>query len=277
MVLLELSDLTLMVYLGVLLQAILMLRGKTVSNRFFMCLAVPLILVILSRTILPALLAIDKWFFVLFMICLLVRFKEDILPVVTREVLLSWTILFGFLLVDAPSFLGTDANETRAFTLVAFVIMLAVMVVSFVNVKLEKYSKLFFYIWAVLISFMLSFYTLTESGGFSLLDIQDVTVMDVLGLILAGMVFFYSMMMYSLLFFVVILRFPGYSEAYTLRFIDTKPNPPYSFILLVAQLGSLVGNHYLNMLPDMVLVSMWLVFIEHITRLRLDDKPPIVY
>ncbi len=251
---------------GVLVQAILLIRKDFNWLKFAGCVGIALFGLLPGKheyhyTLLPHIF----FCFCMFSFMFALFFKEDILPVVSEKVLLSYSIIFWF---SFFSFFYKDAFIHKFLFCLFLIPSLAAVVIAFIKIKLNFWGKLMFYTWFLVIVLSLGLFRFSFSHLSLFFDSYHVPWIGTIDCLLTGMAFLYLVVNATYIW--ELIPIPGKNQSWesrmkewheltnlmTQRCEDQQPTHLQTILIIVLQGGGLFLDYIFHFIPAGVLINV---------------------
>ena len=255
--------------LGVIIQAILLIRNDWDWGKLGLCLGIglmgfmpgkhennydPLIHIFLC--------------FCFFAFIFAITFKEDILPLISEKILLSYSLIFWF---SFFSFFYKDAFIHKFLFILFLLPSLATVFIAFIKSKLNFWGKLFFYSWFLTIIVSLGLFRFSFSHLSLFFSNHHSSWIGPIDCILTGMAFLYLVVNATYIW--ELIPIPGKNQSWksrmeewheltnlmTQRCDDQQPTHVQTILILVLQGGGLFLNYQYHLVPAAVLINVLLL------------------
>jgi len=252
--------------LGVITQAILLIRNDWKWGKFALCIGAgcfgmmpgkheynyePLMHIFIC--------------FCIFAIMFALFFKEDILPLISEKVLLSYSLIFWF---SFFSFFYKDAFIHKFLFFLFLIPSLSAVYIAFIKTKLNFLGKLFFYTWFLIIVVSLGLFRFSFSHLSLFFDKHHVPWIGSVDCLLTGMAFLYLIVNATYIW--ELIPIPGKNQTMesrmqqwheltnlmTQRCDDQQPTHLQTILILVLQGGGLLLNYLYHLVPAGVLINV---------------------
>lgn len=268
--------------LGVLLQAFFMIRYKLNSKNklfeFSACLVLALIssFYLNNKIKLPDSLYFSILFFsFVFSILFGHYFKKDILPDITEHTILYFTIIFWYIFFPGLKSLLFSLDLMPSLdSLLLFPILigsLGVLFISFSNVKLNIFWKLFFYIWFLSIIICLNILCFLSKNISFFFNKEAIITLSPLEILFSGMVFFYLIV--NVLYIYELIPIPAKHQSFnerikewkkyinmlTNKYSDNQLKPVHSLLTILFLGGFFVSNYFLQFAPAYLIINIAII------------------
>jgi len=198
-------------------------------------------------------------------------FREEILPEISEKNILSMTIIFWFLLLihGLPRILIPISFPV-------FIVLLmptaGSLLLAFTKNKLGFYPKVFFYAWFLLamVFTTCSYFSTGDVSFFT--DTTASRTVNLLDVFLAGMVFMYLISITAPLMGLIAEKhheeWMENARILARKYSNEQLKTATSIRIIVFQGGILALNYYLHLLPDSLLINIWIIFLPQLTKLN---------
>jgi len=254
---------------GIFIEAYLLTRQKLTFRKFLgkyiPCLIITLFLFIymLIRSDTGSFYGAAFLSFIIFSILFSIVAEEEILPEISEQTILSFTLVFWYI-----CFTHFSVGFSHLWVKIALIPSIATLIISFINRKLGFFWKLFFYNWfLLLIIFFGIFYF--SFGNLSFFFIKEnIKNLSVIGVMATGMAFLY--LIANSFYFFELFPIPGKHQSFreriemwkehtrllTSKYTDYQLKPAYSFLLILFQGGILVLNYFFKFVSEDLIISI---------------------
>ncbi|MBF0571306.1 MAG: hypothetical protein HQL12_05485 [Candidatus Omnitrophica bacterium] len=252
--------------LGVLIQAILLIQSDLKWGKLAGCVGLGLCGMLPGKheynyELLPHIFIC----FCLFAVSFAMFFKEDILPVISEKVLLSYSLIFWF---SFFSYFYKDAFIHKFLFFLFLIPSLATVFIAFIKLKLNFWGKLFFYSWFLIIVVALGLFRFSFSHFSLFFDEQHVPWFGPIDCALTGMAFLYIIVNATYIWELIPLRGKNQSwknrmkewheltSLMTQRCDGQQPTHLQTILILVLQGGGLFINYLYHLIPADLVVNV---------------------
>ena len=196
-----------------------------------------------------------------------VLFQKEALPNIGEQNLLSYTIIIVYMIlayVYKPD--NTTLSADMILVLFLAAITLPVLFISFFDFKLKPMTKIILYLWFIIISIIL---ILTQVNVWEISKfLQNRSPFEAL---LGGMVLLYLLV--NVMAIIKLIPFPSedrsidealrdckeHANLLAEKFMDYQLRPFHAALILVFEAGMLASNYYLKIVPDFVVINLWIL------------------
>ena len=199
-------------------------------------------------------------------------FKEQILPRITEGVVLSFTIVFMFILLVYFQ----QAIDYLPVLILVILATIGTLTFAFTSLKPGYYTRFFLYAWFLIMVVSITVWQVVYSDTFRSVLFSEVKSIDIASAFFGGAVFYYLVAHAFYLF--ELIPIPGENEGirdrirrlkedirlFSEKYLDHEIKPSHAMIMIVVQAGLLVINHTLGILPDVLLVNIILIFVAQV-------------
>ncbi len=199
-------------------------------------------------------------YFLFFSIVYAGMFKKEILPVINEAILLFFTIIILYLSYFYFSFVFN----------ILLVPALLVFICSFTNIKLPGFWKVMGYVWFLVINIVLIIFQFKHGNLYYVFQGTSVSLYEIF---FTGMTFLYFVanVMCVLEFVPLPSKHQTFSQKMaqikdhikiiTAKFSDYQIRLHHSLIVIVLTVGILLGNYYLQLVPDNTIVNISIIVV----------------
>jgi len=192
-------------------------------------------------------------------------FREEILPVITDKLLLSFHTVFLYIFF---SFYYQDNVINRAVTVGLMLATLIVLYIAFAHPKLSYWSKLFLYSWSLALVVCIGVSQFSFSYALIFFDPQGWTSMSLLDSFVTGMAFLYLAIHCYYLWALLPIPYKGqlwedrlkewqeFSALMVKRYDDRPHSHLESILIIVLQGGALLLNYRFHLLSPGMAVCL---------------------
>jgi hypothetical protein len=263
---------------GVLVQAILLIRNDFDWLKFAGCIGVGLFGMMPGKHEYNYEPLIHIFFcFCLFAFTFAMAFKNDILPVVSEKILLSYSLIFWF---SFFSFFYKDAFIHKSLFFLFLIPSLATVFIAFIKSKLNFWGKLFFYSWFLSIVISLVLFRFSFSHLSIFFDKHHTPWIGSVDCVLTGMAFLYLVVNATYIW--ELIPIPGKNQSMasrmkewheltdlmTQRCDDQQPTHLQTILILVLQGGGLFINYQYHLVPAGLLINVLLLLPVFLSSAR---------
>ena len=200
----------------------------------------------------------------IFAVTFALAFKEDILPLITEKVLLSYSLIFWF---SFFSFFYKDSFVHKTLFCIFLLPSLATLFIVFIKLKLNFWAKLFFYSWFLIIIVSLGLFKFSFGHLSLFFDTHHTPWIGTIDCLLTGMAFLYLAVNATYIW--ELIPIPGKNQSWenrmkqwheltdlmTQRCDDQQPTHKQTILILVLQGGGLFLNYQYHLVPAQILIN----------------------
>ncbi len=206
--------------------------------------------------------------FSMFAVIFALAFKEDILPVISEKLLLSYSLIFWFAFF---SYFHRGTILRNALLVVMLIPTMATILVACTRPRLSFTLKLILYTWFLCIVVGLGLFQFPFYQLRLFFQNQEVPWVTPLESLCAGMAFLYLAANATYIFYLIPI--PGKNESWaermqhwheftdlmTQRFDDDPNTSRATIVILAAEFAVMVLNYFLHWLPGSLLINLLIV------------------
>jgi hypothetical protein len=211
-------------------------------------------------------------FFLIFSILFGVFSKNEILPEISEQTLLSFTLVFWYIFF-------THFHRINYLFWLALLPSLGVLIISFVSAKLGFVWKLFFYTWFLLMIVFSNIFYFSFGNLSFFFNPEKIKKLSPIDVFLTGMVFLYLVShVWYILELVpyrhrrsrkeMIAEWKEHAQLLIGKYSDFQLLPIHSFFIILFGGGILLLNYFLKILPDDLIISLSILIIPQLISER---------
>lgn len=252
--------------LGVLLQAVLLMRNDWNWSRLALCLGTGMVGFLPGKhehTYEP--LWHIFFFFCIFSFVFAMSFKEDILPSISEKILLSYTLVFWY---SFFSFFYRGSFIHQFLFFMFLVPSMATVFIAYIKSTLNFWGKLFFYTWFLVIVISLGLFRFSFGHLSLFFNKHHSPLIGTADCLLTGMAFLYLVVNATYIW--ELIPIPGKHQSWenrmkewheltnlmTQRCDDRQPTHLNTTLILLLQGGGLFINYQYQLVPPGILMNI---------------------
>ena len=199
-------------------------------------------------------------FVIFFSIVFAITFRNEILPVINEGTILSFTIVFWFVLLENFNYFCIPLVA------IAVIASIGTLVLAFTKIKIGFYSSVFFYGWFLIMSLFIGVMQVL----YFFVDKPSISGIDAF---VFGMLFLYLMANYIYIFMLIsVPPFPNPAtfskdiknwkrdmQYFAVKYSKHQMPLPVSLLIIIIEGGTLLLNYLYNFIPLYFLVALFIV------------------
>jgi len=214
-----------------------------------------------------------EYFFLVFVLFFSIifasAFRDKILPLIHEGTILSFTIVFWFVIMEYSSYFCIP------FVAMGLLATLGTVILTFTKIRVGFFASVFFYGWFL---FVLFFLGITQVWYI----LEDASAISPTDAFLLGMLFFYLIAHYLYIYLIISIPFPWpwtFSrdlrswkkdvQFFANKYSNHQISLPVALLVVIIEGGALLLNHIYNFVPFYFLILVFLVIIPQAASLMI--------
>jgi len=246
---------------GLYAQGYLMMKGRSRIMTFAGIVALSLLASFFGTILDKGSYGAAGYSFVVFTLFFWSAFRDEVLPVISEQTVLFYTLLFWYV------FLERFYAEWPITAAAALIPTTATLAASYSKAKTSQWAKLLLYTWFLVIIVFLIYFQITQGAAVFLLMAQSLPP-DPLSAFMTGMVSLYFS--FYLLTVYMLIPIPGKRQRFADRleeckklarslighYSDTQIEAAHATMMILALGAFFAVNHYTGFMPDYLLINL---------------------